>query len=112
MPKRRGSPQPSRSPIVMFGCSFMVPKPAATPAIGKIPVVLDFPRWNGWKPNAGNCVVANRRDNGGWFWNPNGRLSYHPREKMVAPVGAAELKKRPVGRRFLPGRGKSRGLAG
>jgi len=42
MPKRRDSPQPSRSPIVMVW-SFMVPKPAATPAILENPGCVESP---------------------------------------------------------------------
>ena len=57
-----------------------------------------FRRWFA----AGSSAGARRRDNGGWFWNPNGPPSYHPLRKMDAPVGAAEIKKRPVGRCFLP----------
>src|SRR6185437_6727078 len=42
MPKGRGSPQPSRSPMMMVGSSFMVPKPAATPSHRKSPCRQTF----------------------------------------------------------------------
>ena len=45
MPKRRGSPQPSRSPIVMVW-SFMVPKSVTTPATLKTRRVVGSRRGN------------------------------------------------------------------
>jgi len=62
-----------------MGLSFMVPEPAATPATGQI---------HGCGGIAGGmppAVVlgARRRGNGGWFWNPNGPLSYQQPEKWT-----------------------------
>jgi len=45
---------------------------------------------------------ARRRDNGGWFWNPNEAAILTAGRKMDAPVGAAQIKKPHAGRRFLP----------
>jgi hypothetical protein len=45
---------------------------------------------------------ARLRDNGGWFWNPNEIAILTAARKKDAPFGAAEIKKRPVGRCFLP----------
>jgi len=50
---------------------------------------------------------ARRRDNGGWFWNPNGDASLPCVPQIGRAVGAAELEKRPVGRCFLPARCKT-----
>ena len=97
MPKGWGSPQPLRSPIVMFS-SFMVPESAATPATGKIRVVGDFA---GGLPLA-VVLGARLRDNGGWFWNPNAAAIIPVGRKNYAPVGAVEMKNRPGGRCFLP----------
>ena len=81
----------------------MVPKPAATPATSQIPVVVDVA--GGLPPAV--VLGARRRDNGGWFWNPNGPSSYHPREKWTRQSARLNHKKRPVGRRFLPGSASS-----
>jgi len=96
MPKRRDSPQPSRSPIVMRGWSFMVPKSAATPAMEKIPVVSDLLEWLGFTPTPVTAFGANRRDNGAGFGIRTGVI-ISPERKMDAPVGAVFVK-RPVGR--------------
>jgi hypothetical protein len=76
----------------------MVPKSAATPAAGKIRVVGDFA---GGLPLA-VVLGARLRDNGGWFWNPNGLPSYQQPEKLTRQSARLKLKNRPVGRFFHP----------
>jgi len=46
--------------------------------------------------------VARRRDNGGWFWNPNEAVIIPVEGKKDAPVGAAIFQNRLVRRCFLP----------
>jgi len=84
-------------------------KPAATPAIEKVPVVLDLLQWIA-EAKRGKCVWANRRDNGGWFSESERSLSYHRAENGRAGRRGCFIK-RPVGRRFLPLRRKSWCLA-
>jgi len=76
----------------------MVPESAATPATGKIQVAGDFA---GSLPLA-VVLGARRRDNGGWFWNPNKAAILTAARKNDAPFGAALIKKPHLGRRFLP----------
>jgi len=44
-----------------------------------VPVVVDVVT-----PAA--VLGARRRDNGGWFWNPNGTPAYHASRQMDAPL--------------------------
>jgi hypothetical protein len=86
----------------------MVPEPAATPATGKIRVAVDFA---GGLPSA-VVLGARRRDNGGWFWNPNGPSSYHPCEKWTRQSARLKLKSAQSGDAFSLRHAKSSVLTG
>jgi len=74
----------------------MVPESAATPATSQIPVVVDVA--GGLPPAV--VLGARLRDNGGWFWNPNGPPSYHPPQEWTRQSARLKYKSAQAGGAF------------